>query len=94
MQAVWDVLSNKNPKKKQSLNTMLGRIITPMMLRARVNHQRNYEIYTLRTTSDIDVHDLRQMFESDPQHAADLIRVRGNKLFCNRNRSSAPPVIV
>lgn len=54
-----------------------------MMLRARVNSQRNYEIYAL-VTDGIEESTLREMFEDDPQGSAELVRARGTKIFSDR----------
>lgn len=53
-------------------------------LRARYNSQRHYEIYTFSANPGIDVEDIREMFESSPQHAADTIRRIGNKIYSDR----------
>jgi hypothetical protein len=56
------------------------------MLRARVNTQRRYEIYVITATPGITEDDIRDMFEADPQGAADTIRRIGNKVFSDRAR--------
>lgn len=53
-------------------------------LRARYNSQRNYEIYIITATAGIDVEDIREMFENDPQGAADTIRRIGHKYYSDR----------
>lgn len=55
-----------------------------LMLRARYNTQRHYEIYSINTAWEISKEDLEQMFENDPQGSADLIRERGKKLYSDR----------
>lgn len=62
----------------------LNQTVQHIMMRARVNAHRHYEIYTIQTTPGITEHDLRSMFDNNPQHAADLIRERGNKLYSDR----------
>ena len=74
-----------------SFMTELGHIVNMMMLRARFNHHRHYEIYTIRTDSSMTEEDLRNLFESTPQAAADLIRDRGTKLYSDR--ATKQPVI-
>lgn len=54
------------------------------MLRARFNTQRHYEIYVITATPGIDEDDIREMFEANPQVAADTIRRIGDKVFSDR----------
>jgi hypothetical protein len=53
-------------------------------LRARYNTQRHYEIYIITATAGIDTDDIREMFENDPQSAADTIRRIGYKFHSDR----------
>lgn len=62
----------------------INRTVTLLMMRARDNSQRHYEIYTIDTTEDITEEWLRGIFEANPQGAVDLIRERGTKLFSDR----------
>jgi hypothetical protein len=62
-----------------------GPNINHWSLRARFNAQRNYEIYIITATPGISEHDIREMFENNPQSAADTIRRIGQKYFSNRD---------
>ena len=53
-------------------------------LRARYNPQRHYEIYIITATPGIDSDDIREMFENNPQTAADTIRRIGHKYYSDR----------
>ena len=53
-------------------------------LRARANSQRRYEIYTFSATDGIDVDDICEMFEANPQMAADTIRRIGHQIYSDR----------
>jgi len=53
-------------------------------LRARYNSQRCYEIYAIGVDGTITQEDIRDMFETDPQYTADLIRARGEKIYSDR----------
>jgi hypothetical protein len=55
-----------------------------LLLRARVNSQRHYEIYSVEATDGITAEDIREMFEADPQGAADTIRRLGHCLYSDR----------
>jgi len=54
-------------------------------LRARFNPQRNYEIYIITATPGISENDIRDMFEADPQNAADTIRRIGHMYVSHRD---------
>ena len=58
--------------------------ILHMRLRAQLNHQRNYEIYFVNAVEGITSDDIRSMFESSPQTAADTIRRIGDCFYSNR----------
>jgi hypothetical protein len=53
-------------------------------LRARFNTQRNYEIYIITATPGITEDDIRDMFEADPQGAAETIRRIGQNFHSDR----------
>jgi hypothetical protein len=55
-------------------------------LRARYNTQRHYEIYIITATPGIDEDDIREMFENNPQTAADTIRRIGYKYHSDRSQ--------
>jgi hypothetical protein len=74
----WATLKNEDPPVR------LGSMVNHLMLRARANSQRHYEIYTMNVADGISDEDIRTMFESDPQGSADLIRDRGNKIYSDR----------
>ena len=57
-------------------------------LRARYNSQRHYEIYIITAAAGIDENDIRNMFEADPQTAADTIRRIGEKFHSDRLESN------
>ena len=58
-------------------------------LRARYNNQRRYEIYLITAVPGINEDDIRDMFEADPQGAADTIRRIGNKFYSDRRDEHA-----
>ena len=55
-----------------------------LLLRARVNSQRHYEVYTCEATDGITAEDIREMFDASPQSAADTIRRLGHCLHSDR----------
>lgn len=64
--------------------TMLNQIVQHIIMRARANVQRHYEVYTIQTTGGVSEKDLWDMFNNDPQYAAELIQERGNQLYSDR----------
>jgi hypothetical protein len=50
-----------------------------MLLRAKVNSQRAYEIYEFNSTMAYD--DLKEAFEIDPQPIVEWIRSNGKKVY-------------
>ena len=58
-------------------------------LRARYNTQRHYEIYLITATPGITEDDIRDMFEADPQTAADTIRRIGHQHYSARQNQKA-----
>lgn len=81
---MWSALKettlNPNKGRPNSVNS----IVNMLVLRARFNSQRHYEIYCIDTTDDISERDFRRMFEDNPQAMADLIRDKGRKLYSDR----------
>jgi hypothetical protein len=55
-----------------------------LMLRAKFNPQRHYEIYTFNAASGITEDDIRDMFKNSPQTAADTIRQIGHCMYSDR----------
>ena len=55
-----------------------------LILRARANPQRNYEIYTVQVEPDVTLKDIQDMFRDTPQAIVDLVRARGHKLYSDR----------
>ena len=78
---IWNTLLESETK---SYSNEINQRVTRMMLRARLNPERNYEIYTIHVTPDVTKDKLTQMFLDSPQNAANLIRERGEKIYSNR----------
>jgi hypothetical protein len=78
-QRTWSALKGK-PSASQIPN------INHMILRAKYNLARAYEIYTVEATSGITADDIREMFNNSPQLAASTVRERGHCLHSDRVR--------
>jgi hypothetical protein len=81
---VWGELNGK-PVPSQLPN------VNHLVLRARYNSQRHYEIYLVTATDGITTDDIREMFEASPQTAADTIRRLGHCYYSDR--ATRQPVI-
>ena len=72
---MWDILKDENFKDvgppKIPLNMMI--------MRARFNSQRCYEIYEFNST--LSEAELRGVFENDPQPVVNWIRENGHKIY-------------
>ena len=81
----WDrdntfrVLNDQEPVRNP-----MNSLIQNMILRAKFNEQRHYELYAIDCDHSIRKTDIEQMFEDDPQTAADLFRSRGHRLYSSR----------
>ena len=63
---------------------VLNRTVNSILLRARYNPQRHYEVYTIQVAPSINEQDMIDLFNQDPQYAVDLIRERGTQLYSDR----------
>lgn len=59
-------------------------IIQTMILRARYNSHRHYELYAITADEGITQQHIEKMFDNDSQGSADLIRRIGHKLYSDR----------
>lgn len=64
-----------------------------MRLRAQYNPQRHYEIYIVAVDDEISTNDITEMFEADPQTAADTIRERGQCFYSDRLDTSRQAIV-
>lgn len=78
-QNLMNMLGDK-PTKKNPLDS----IVHSLIIRARVNSQRHYEIYAVDCHPDLDEEFWRKQWNEHPQFTADLIRDRGHKLYSDR----------
>lgn len=78
---VWNTLADKAGRHED-----VNRLLSMLLMRARANTQRHYEIYSIAVDSSITKEDLVQQFKDNPQGMADLIRDRGNKIYSDRRQ--------
>ena len=87
-----------NWDKNQLMGVMMGRPykkapihrdITQMVLRAKFNPQRNYEIYIQQADDEITAKDFASAFNDNPQFWADYIRKHHSvKIYDDRQRTA------
>ena len=75
--AIWSALKGEEPKPFTSMLRMVT-------LRARCNPQRFYEIYSITAVDGIKKSDITELFNHDPQGAAEIIRDKGYKIYSDR----------
>ena len=79
---------------KAGVGNKAAHSVNAMILRARFNPQRFYEVYAISAQRGISADDIRGMFDADPQTAADIIRERGQKLYSDRRSEKKKDAIV
>jgi hypothetical protein len=75
---LWNIL-----KDEKMLEYRSSIPLQSLILRARANSQRHYEIYQF-TTDGIDMDDVKSMFEDNPQFIVNHIRKNGRKIYSDR----------
>ena len=84
---VWESLQGRENPRRALANPL------HLKLRAQYNPQRHYEIYFIDAQDGIDEDDIRNMFKSNPQQAADNIRSIGDCFYSNRADSTAVVIV-
>jgi len=90
---MWAVLSDPEAKDPgDQTGAALNRTVQGILMRARVNSHRHYEVYTVQVADSITEQDLLEMFNKNPQGAAELIREHGNRLYSDRIKPGTPVI--
>lgn len=93
----FEVLKDCSSWERQCLlDTLAGKKLkaapvnlNAMIMRARFNPQRNYEIWSFNTAEDLDEDRMWRYAENNPQALVDLIRVNGKKIYENTKNTEA-----
>lgn len=83
---LWNILKEENSKPKPNpipLNQML--------IRARMNSQRSYEIYEFKST--FNMNEVKELFKDKPQIIVDWIRENGYKIYSDYSPNQTNQVI-
>jgi hypothetical protein len=75
--------------EKPTVRNPLDSIVFGLLMRARFNTHRHYEIYSIDCTEGMDEKFWREQWDNYPQETAELIRERGVKLHSDRAQQGA-----
>ncbi len=78
-------------KEQPTERNPLDSILRGLILRAKFNSQRFYEIYAVDCDPSLDEDFWRSQWEENPQFTAELIREKGHKIYSDRQTKK--PVI-
>jgi hypothetical protein len=84
-QTTWSILTDKEVTQGPNLNMM--------MLRARMNNQRCYEIYSFHADETLPEDWIRNAFKENPQGIVDLIRKQGDKIYSDRSETNKQVIV-
>lgn len=76
---IWRVLKEETVSDAPKLNLMI--------MRARANSQRQYEIYIFET-DNVGKNEVSNLFETSPQFIVDFIRKNGSKIYSDYSPNS------
>lgn len=79
-------------KDESTKRNPLDSIIRDLVLRAKFNSQRFYEIYAIDCDPSLDEEFWRKQWADNPQWTAEMIREKGHKIYSDRRTKK--PVIV
>ncbi len=81
----WDKQNLIRLLKEQSrTQNPLDSILHNLILRAKFNSHRHYEIYAIDCDPSLDEAFWKEQWEKYPQETADLIREKGHKIYSDR----------
>jgi hypothetical protein len=81
----WDKVQLMEVLKGNKIDkNPLGQLINMLVLRARFNTQRHYEIYAIDCDPELDEAFWRDQWENAPQWCADIVREKGYAIHNDR----------
>ena len=81
-------------KDEKPVRNPLTNIVQHLMLRAKFNSQRHYEIYAVDCHPDLDEEFWIKQWKDYPQETAELIRDRGHKLYSDRRTTDNQKILI
>ena len=104
LEAIYDIEPARAEIEKWEKDTLFAMIkeeehrprpkpipLNQMILRARLNSQRSYEIYEFNST--FNMAEVKELFKTDPQGIVNLIRKNGYKVYSDYNSDNQEQVI-
>lgn len=86
-----DIIKNGS-NNELSGETRLNHLLNALVMRARFNPQRHYELYVFNTVSTITEENLHSWFDDTPQCAVDWVRKNGKAILKKTNPSTKPVI--
>jgi hypothetical protein len=84
----YEILDQENTirllKGEPIVKNPFNQILNALLMRARTNSHRHYEIYSIDCTMEMDVVYWTAQWKLFPQATAELIRSRGQSIFSQR----------
>lgn len=80
-EALLELIKDPDANPENTPMKEINQLVNILMLRARTNSQRSYEIYTISTDPSITEESLTQSFKDSPSTMAELVRSRGVKIY-------------
>lgn len=78
----WDKMNTMRALKGEALQrNPVNDIVRNLVMRARYNTHRNYEIYAVDCSEEMNENYWRDLWSENPQVCADTIRQKGIELF-------------
>ena len=68
-------------KDEKPVRNPINSIIQSLLLRARFNTQRHYEIYAIDCDPSLDLEFWQEQWNEHPQETAEVIRTKGHRIF-------------
>jgi hypothetical protein len=81
----WDESNTfKILKGEPTAENPINWILNTVLLRAKFNSHRHYEIYTITADLELDTDFWKNQWEKYPQETANIVREKGNKIHSDR----------
>jgi hypothetical protein len=81
----WDKVQLMEVLKGNKLvKNPIGNIINMLIMRARFNTHRHYEIYAIDCDFELDEQFWKERWQDNPQWCADLVRKKGHMIHSDR----------
>jgi hypothetical protein len=78
---IWEILKDPDTVHGNPGAQKLAHLYHATTMRARINGQRNYEIYLVTVDETVDQQDFRELFDTNTSYVKQLVRDRGVKVW-------------